>query len=307
MQVFCRTAPAPSVSIDPVPEARMSVFSAFTAPGPVFAAPKAGDGGGVFIEGSNINFTMSGGALISGNSAPSSGGGIYLKSGTLTMNGGKISNNTSGWDGGGVNVDTSSAHFTMNGGEITGNFASSGGPGVWVGRAARFTLNNGLINGNIGEQSVVVWHNGTNFEMHGGRISGTVNPDGTRISSGVQVKENAVFTMTAGEISGNRMALTGGGVRVEGGTFNMSGSAVIKGNAVSDTGGGVYVTNYFALNGRFTMSGGTIYGSGASAALRNTAASGGASLYLTPGGSTAKYSDTTDITPGINEGTLYGH
>jgi uncharacterized repeat protein (TIGR02543 family) len=77
------------------------------------------------------------------------------------------------------------------------------------------------------------------------------------------------FTMNGGEISGNTYSGVGGGVYLNSGTFNMSGSAKVSGNTInatgsggSGTGGGVYVSN-----GTFNMSGGEISG--------NTANSGG--------------------------------
>jgi hypothetical protein len=76
---------------------------------------------------------MSGGE-ISGNTTSSYGGGVYVGSGTFTMNGGEISGNTTStasiYGGGGVYV--SSGTCTMNGGEISGNTTSSYGGGVSV-------------------------------------------------------------------------------------------------------------------------------------------------------------------------------
>ena len=242
-------------------------------------------------------FTLEGNALISGNTATGNGGGVVLENGSLTLSGSaKITNNTSGFDGGGVNVKYSAAQFTMNGGEITGNSAASSGAAVWVGNGGRFTMTDGVINANTGEQSVVAWHSGTVFAMSGGRISGTLKT-GT-YGSGVHVNESATLNMSGGEISGNTMASEGGGVRLDGGIFNMSGTALIKGNAASGNGGGLHIQN-----GSFTMSGGTIYGSGESSALRNTAANG-ASLYKDAG--SAQYSDASEISSPNND-TLTGH
>ena len=62
---------------------------------------------------------------ISGNTASTSGGGVY-NTGTVTMTSGTISGNTASNYGGGVN---NSGTFTMNGGTISGNTSSfySGG------------------------------------------------------------------------------------------------------------------------------------------------------------------------------------
>jgi hypothetical protein len=91
-----------------------------------------GNGGGVFVA--SGTFTMNGGT-ISGNRAIN-GGGVYVESGTFTMNGGTISGNTATGDygnyngGGGVNVNDGT--FTMNGGTISNNQATRNGGGVLV-------------------------------------------------------------------------------------------------------------------------------------------------------------------------------
>jgi nitrous oxidase accessory protein NosD len=91
------------------------------------------------------------------------------------------------------------------------------------------------------------------------------------------VSNNASFTMTGGEISGNIISSlsNGAGVAV-GGTFTMSGGT-ISGNITAANGGGVWVTN----NASFTMTGGTISG--------NTASSSGGrggGVYVFSGSST---------------------
>jgi hypothetical protein len=87
---------------------------------------------------------MSGGS-ISGNTAPSSGGGgVYVSGGTFTMSGGSISGNTasssavSPYGGGGVRV--SDGTFTMSGGTIYGRgagtgLANTGSPGASLSKA----------------------------------------------------------------------------------------------------------------------------------------------------------------------------
>ena len=50
-----------------------------------------------------------------------------------------------------------------------------------------------------------------------------------------------------------------GGVKVEGGTFNLLGGE-ITGNTAAGSGGGVYVSNGIGSIGKFTMSGGEISG-----------------------------------------------
>lgn len=87
---------------------------------------QAGGGGGILSNYSNI--TMINGE-ISGNKAQT-GGGIYFvfkndDYGLLTINGGKICNNTTSADGGGIAVG--SADIIINDGEISSNSANNGG------------------------------------------------------------------------------------------------------------------------------------------------------------------------------------
>jgi len=171
-------------------------------------------------------FTMSGGE-ISGNTANSSGGGVYVGGGTFTMSSGEISGNTAPSGGGGVNV--AAGTFVMSGGKISDNIArNSNGGGVYVGDYGTFTMSGGEISGNTANNGGGVYVSGyssntlINYEVHRG-----------------------TFTMRGGEISGNISSVNGGGVYVAGGNFS----------GTSKPGGGVVESG-----GIFTKSGGTITG-----------------------------------------------
>jgi len=84
------------------------------------------NGGGLLVEGTS---TMAGGE-ISGNSAAALGGGVRVTgtSAAFIMVDGKITDNTSGTDGGGVNL--ASGTLTVTGGEISENIAVRNGGGV---------------------------------------------------------------------------------------------------------------------------------------------------------------------------------
>jgi hypothetical protein len=113
-------------------------------------------GGGVYI--SSGSFTMSGGTISDNSanfSANSYGGGVYVSGGSFTMSNGTISDNsaisfTANSYGGGVCV--SGGSFTMSGGTISGNsatssssFSSCGGGGVYVGTNGVFNKTDGTI------------------------------------------------------------------------------------------------------------------------------------------------------------------
>ena len=114
----------------------------------------SGDGGAVSVTGSNSGFTMQGGT-ITGNSA-SAGGGIHATSGSVTINGGVISNNRATNNGGGIYA-SSGAKFHLNGGEIQNNVATEAGGGVYCSNlysqnTGRCEFYGGTISGNTAKQ-----------------------------------------------------------------------------------------------------------------------------------------------------------
>jgi hypothetical protein len=281
---------------------------------------KVNSGGALVMNGGEI----SGNTASYSYASSSGGGGVYVGRGTFTMNGGKISGNTvsdsysdSSFSGGG-GVYVASGTFTMSGGEISGNTASCGG-GVSIHNSGRFTMSYGKISGNTTSHSGggVNIHNGGRFTMNGGEISGNTvsnHHDGT--GGGVNMLSiegtfESTFTMNGGEISGNTSSGSGGGVYINGAcTFTMSGGEISGNTAFDGSGGGVVVgskstfmmtggeisgntTSHSGggvdVSGTFTKSGNsTIYGSNASADLKNTAENGHA-VYV----SSSKKRNTT--------------
>ncbi|GHV96396.1 hypothetical protein AGMMS50293_27160 [Spirochaetia bacterium] len=74
-------------------------------------------------------FTMNAGSKITGNYNISSGGGVNVRDGAFTMNGGEISGNTANVGGGVYVLNSTDAKFFMPGGTITGNTATGTGYG----------------------------------------------------------------------------------------------------------------------------------------------------------------------------------
>jgi hypothetical protein len=89
---------------------------------------------------------MKAGSLITGNTSSSQYSGVYVYSGTFTMNGGVVSGNTAFSVGGGVYV-YSNGTFTMNGGAVSGNTSSSSGGGVYVDYGTFTKQSGGVIYG----------------------------------------------------------------------------------------------------------------------------------------------------------------
>jgi hypothetical protein len=121
--------------------------------------------------------------------------------------------------------------------------------------------------------SLVQVNSGGTLVMNAGsKVTGNTRTSGH--SGGVYVN-GGTFTMTGGTVSGNTVfGSSGGGVGVwDNGTFMMSG-----GNTASNTSNSTYARGgvvYVGSGGTFTkQSGGIIYGSNASASLKNTARDG---------------------------------
>jgi hypothetical protein len=261
-----------------------------------------GNGGGVYVRGSNVTLFISGGT-ISDNTTTGSGGGVNVEGlvGTLTISGGTISNNTATGNGGGVYFSTSfsGGTLTISGGTISGNRAGNGGgvffTNAWGGNSGLLTISGGTISNNTatGNGGGVYFHDPHHsLTISGGTISnntatgngggvffsigsggGTLTiSDGTISNNTTTGNGGGVFltgntspgplTMSGGTISGNHAANGGG---VDGGSVTISGNAKIENNTATGNGGGVNGTT-------ITMSGGTISG--------NRAVSGGGA-YVT--------------------------
>jgi hypothetical protein len=251
------------------------------------------------VKVSGGTLVMNTGSCITGNITALNGcGGVAVQEGTFTMNGGKISGNTSG-GGGGVSVQ--SGTFTMNGGEISGNTSISGGGGVYV-QSGTFTMTNGEIKNNTatGDGGGVYVNSSSSFTMTSGGIKDNT---ATGSGGGVYMYSNSSCTMTGGEIKDNTATGSGGGVYV-GGTFTMDGGE-ISGNEAG-SGGGVYM--YDGSYSIFYIVNGTIYGS--NGAEESNTATTGAALYKGTYG-TAQYGTFSDgwddlpLTPGPSNAYYY--
>ena len=135
-------------------------------------------GGGVYIADNGATFNMYGGTIC-GNTAGSSGGGVYMvEKANFNMYGGTICGNTATRNlGGGVCV-YKNGNFNMSGGEIGDNGARCGG-GVYVGDSSTFTITGGSITGN----NVSVWR-------AGGGIYISDNAKNFTVSGNIQITGN---------------------------------------------------------------------------------------------------------------------
>jgi hypothetical protein len=157
-------------------------------------------GGGVCVNGTGTEFTMSGSATVSGNTGSGNTGSmgcgvLVYEGGTFTMKGtSSVQNNNKGIFGGGVCVNGTGTEFTMSdSASVSGNITTTYGGSVYV--------------------------NGGTFTMSdSASVSGNEAPAG----GGVYVDSNGTFLMLGGTVKSNKASDTGGGVYVNtSGTFHM--------------------------------------------------------------------------------------
>ena len=197
----------------------------------------AARGGALYmIAKSTVN--MYGGTISGGNSA-ANGGNIYMAAGTFNLKGGTITGGTASGHGGNVHMDAGTT-FNMTGGTITLGraVASTGKQGGNINMSGVCTLN--ISGGTVSEG----WAGG-----YGGNICGTPGSK-INISGSAIIKDGATGTTGAGT-SGSGGNIFGGAndtptlseIKVSGGTIS-GGKALYGGN--------IYV------DGKCTISGGTI-------------------------------------------------
>ena len=169
------------------------------------------NGGGVYVENIGTAFTMTGGTIGGSTAADANtakyGGGVYVKNGTFTMSGGKVTGNSATEDGGGVRLDKGTFHMSGSA-VISRNTTDTYGGGVDVNNGS-FTMSGGSITGNNAAGDSPNWSGG----------------------GGVFVYDGGSFTMSGGSITGNN-AIRGGGVELTGinNTMTVSGSVQITNN-----------------------------------------------------------------------------
>ena len=300
-------------------------------------------GGGVYV--SDYDCTMNGGA-ISGNVATASGGGISYNAseGTLIVNSGAVVSNNTAIDGYGGGIYVSSATLTLQGAKISDNTAEEGG-GIYV-EEGRFSMSSGEVSGNTatgdgGGIYISGFDNGNTYSLTGGTISNNTATNGGGLYGGADfILGSAESSIT---ITGNRAtqdstqntglgggiyvvkyadsyindidlikftlsdntATYGGGIYIEGYdslsqiTIDMTGGE-ISGNTATSYGGGVYLETNLVFN----MSG--------TAAISNNTATDGGGVYVDSGATfnmsgSASISNNTATYGGgvyVNEGTF---
>ena len=204
------------------------------------------------------HFTMNGGKITKNTSHKTEGstdsnatcGGIYINGSYFTMNGGEISENEADSEGG---IGGWNSKITINDGAITQNKATVGaGGGVYVNLDGWLIMNGGTISDNTSTNSgggVCLVNSQTTMTMTGGTISNNSSGAGGGILC------SGIFKMSGGTISDNvTRAYEGAGVSIlKGGYFELN-NGTISNNSTPQNGGGVHS----AIGGEIVMNGGKV-------------------------------------------------
>jgi hypothetical protein len=234
-------------------EMQAGTISANKAAGTAFSS-----GGGVCISGNTSNFKMTGSGVktIHSNTATMEGGGVYVHHGTFEMESGTIGGDSDSYanraaKGGGVCIIID-GNFKMTGTgtkTIGFNTAVTGG-GIYQQGTGDLTIVEGaVICGNKatgGSGGGICFDSYGILSMEGGIIGGSAADENTALAGGGVYVSGGDFTMSAGEISYNRITGSigsGGGVFVYTGDFSMTGSAakIISHNSAINQGGGIFI------------------------------------------------------------------
>ena len=260
-------------------------------------------GGGVVVQGANATFHMLGGVVgVEHNIAPGdltlgvlvggtgTGGGAWAGGSAIGNDdaSGRGGNSGTGTSVGGGVLVRSSGHFILEGGMVSGNASNRGtfaGGGVRVASSGRLTMpagSTGSIRGNFAAGS----------------------------GGGLYVRGTIHIHMNGGYIENNRSARTGsnaggGGVLLEGATFNMGGGTV-RNNTTSTLRNSTTAGNTPGTGGGFRIRGGSVLRMTGGYITGNTAGWGGGGVYMSTAGSSVRfymYGGTVDGNSTINVGT----
>jgi len=208
-------------------------------------------GGGIHVySGGTLNLD---GGHISGNTSSGNGtaGGVQVE-GTFNMNGGSIERNNSETHGGGVSV--SGGVFEMNEGLIANNTAKEYGGGVFAGYAT-FNLNGGIIRNNSAANGGGIWANQTILNVVGGTITlNTASENGGGAFLNAPDKYGGGdYQINGGTITNNTATIQGGGIYMDGDAsatvrrISMKGAPIIKDNTASSAASNVFLKNGFKI------------------------------------------------------------
>ena len=224
-----------SVTIAPVSREEVIITAGIDQP--VFEIT---GGGELTLGGGDGTVTIDGGETDTLNGSSSlitvgTGGTLHITEGATIQN-----NRLSAGNGGGITVKGGTVEMT--GGNITNCQGENFGGGVYI-TSGTFTMSGGTID----------------------NCFATYQTDATRGGGGVTIGSQGIFNMSGDATIQNCQARMGGGVYVDGGTFNMSGGEILenvaKGSKPGNVWGGNNVEDTYGNSpaGGISVQGGTFY------------------------------------------------
>ncbi len=203
---------------------------------------------------------------ICGNSAETIGGGIHAYTGSMSLIGGKISGNVAkGLNGGGGGLYVSSGKVTIDGGtEVSGNTCEGGDGGGIYAKGTKNESGSETVTpdtvldipyATISENETL--ETGTAPSVYGGH-GGGIYSDGAKVTLGYEIIGNTAtygggmfiksgeVSMTDAIVSANTAQQDGGGIKIENGTLTVNNSDIsgydeVDGNKAAGWGGGLYI------------------------------------------------------------------
>ncbi len=179
------------------------------------------DGGGIYVAGGTLSLTS---ATISGNTASDRGGGIYAGSSTVSLTSTTISGNSAYDRGGGIYARSSMLSLTRT--TISGNTTSGLGGGIAAFSGGSLSLTSATISGNSANGGGGVWASAST-SVQNATISG--NSAGNR-AGGIYICCNTLV-LTHATITGNSATFGAGGVVGVSSALINSQSSIIAGQA----------------------------------------------------------------------------
>ena len=202
------------------------------------------------------------GGTISGGTADTAGGSVYVNTGSLTVNSGFITGGTAPIGG---SVYNEAGTLTVAGGTISGGTADTAGGSIYL-NGGTLDVTGGTISGGTAPDGGNVYVNGGTLTVDGGTITGgtangAYNSGRHYINGGgnicVASDDFAKAYIKSGTVSNGIATNNGGGniLCIDKGTLSISGGTISGGKAGS-LGGNILN----GLSNNITISGGTISG-----------------------------------------------
>ncbi|MCL2003328.1 MAG: S-layer homology domain-containing protein [Oscillospiraceae bacterium] len=220
------------------------VSGAFYMSGTAVITDNNAETGGAVYVGADGAFIM-GGGTISSNEADTFGGAVYIRGGLFmdcTCDDSCCDPCLCDGDSVCENCVFSSGTFDMEGGTISGNEAGWDGGAVYISDGT-FTMSDGTVSGNEAERGGAVYVSDGTFDMEGGTISVNEADTGGAVYIG-----GGIFAMTGGEITDNVSTDKSGAVFVEGdGTFSLGDALIEDNDGIKMTGGSLILSDDITL------------------------------------------------------------